>query len=89
MSSLYSYKILTAINSIGIICFALITITTYAKLALIKKILSETTEILECQSEAIHLLTKDIKKLSDDFYQLVIIWCFLLAVFIEILSRYL
>ena len=64
MSSLQSYKILTAINSIGIICFALITIATYARLALIRKILSDTTEILECQSEAIHLLTKDIKEIE-------------------------
>ena len=64
MDSLHSYKILTAINSIGIICFAIITLTTYARLALIKKILSDTTEILECQSEAIHLLTKDIKEVE-------------------------
>lgn len=64
MNSLEAYKILTVITSISVIFFAAATIYAYNRLVLIRKILSELTDIMECQSQAIHLLARGIEEVE-------------------------
>lgn len=61
MDSIESYKILTVINSVAVICLSLISISFYTKIGLIRKILSDTTEILGWWSETVQILVRDLK----------------------------